>query len=62
MLESYWNGDSTVVALVVKLEADAYGLQLWTMGNYHWYMKQFIPFEKGIVPLWVVWDPVESFR
>ncbi|KAM3156155.1 hypothetical protein ABEW05_003288 [Botrytis cinerea] len=32
-----WNSDSTVLAVVM---ADC--TQLWTMGNYHWYLKQEI--------------------
>ncbi|KAK4034196.1 IKI3 family-domain-containing protein [Parachaetomium inaequale] len=30
-----WNSDSTVLAVILK---DRF--QLWTMGNYHWYLKQ----------------------
>lgn len=33
-----WNSDSTVLAV---LSSDK--VQLWTMGNYHWYLKQEIP-------------------
>jgi len=32
-----WNSDSTVLAVVLKDR-----IQLWTMGNYHWYLKQDI--------------------
>lgn len=32
-----WNQDSTVLAVIL---ADS--IQLWTMGNYHWYLKQEI--------------------
>lgn len=32
-----WNSDSTVLAVILKDRA-----QLWTMGNYHWYLKQEI--------------------
>jgi elongator complex protein 1 len=32
-----WNQDSTVLAIIL---ADS--IQLWTMGNYHWYLKQEI--------------------
>jgi elongator complex protein 1 len=32
-----WNSDSTVLAVIL---ADR--IQLWTMGNYHWYLKQDI--------------------
>ncbi|KAF4621520.1 hypothetical protein G7Y89_g14553 [Cudoniella acicularis] len=30
-----WNQDSTVLAVIM-----AESIQLWTMGNYHWYLKQ----------------------
>ncbi len=32
-----WNNDSSVLAVIL---ADS--IQLWTMGNYHWYLKQEI--------------------
>jgi elongator complex protein 1 len=32
-----WNSDSTVLAVILS---DS--IQLWTMGNYHWYLKQEI--------------------
>jgi elongator complex protein 1 len=32
-----WNSDSTVLAVMLKDR-----VQLWTMGNYHWYLKQEI--------------------
>jgi elongator complex protein 1 len=33
-----WNNDSSVLAISL-----ANSVQLWTMGNYHWYLKQEIP-------------------
>lgn len=33
-----WNPDSTVLAVLLQDR-----VQLWTMGNYHWYLKQEIP-------------------
>ncbi|KAI6781536.1 Elongator complex protein-like protein [Emericellopsis cladophorae] len=33
-----WNADSTVLAVVLQS-----CVQLWTMGNYHWYLKEEIP-------------------
>ncbi|KAK4146481.1 IKI3 family-domain-containing protein [Dichotomopilus funicola] len=33
-----WNADSTVLAVVLQDR-----VQLWTMGNYHWYLKRDIP-------------------
>ena len=39
-------------------------VQLWTVGNYHWYLKQSLPFntcgKSKIVSL--VWDPVTPHR
>ncbi|RDA84950.1 hypothetical protein CP532_1738 [Ophiocordyceps camponoti-leonardi (nom. inval.)] len=49
-----WNADSTVLAVVLS---DA--LQLWTMSNYHWYLKQEIP----ICDLsWLAWHPEAALR
>lgn len=62
VLESYWNGDSTILAMIIRFDQDVYGLQLWTMANYHWYMKHFCPFKKGLRPLWVMWDVIETNR
>lgn len=33
-----WNSDSSVIAVLLPNS-----VQLWTMGNYHWYLKQEIP-------------------
>jgi elongator complex protein 1 len=30
-----WNNDSSVLAIIIEDR-----IQLWTMGNYHWYLKQ----------------------
>ena len=39
-------------------------VQLWTVGNYHWYLKQSLPFDtcgkSKIVSL--LWDPVSPYR
>ncbi|RMZ88339.1 hypothetical protein DV736_g4424, partial [Chaetothyriales sp. CBS 134916] len=46
-----WNSDSTVLA-VIYLDR----VQLWTMGNYHYYLKQVIPLESHrSSPLAVRW-------
>ncbi|CAO3617850.1 unnamed protein product [Cunninghamella echinulata] len=50
VLEVSWNADSTVLA--VWLESDNQkSVQLWTMNNYHWYMKQHIilPHKQNII-------------
>lgn len=49
-----WNSDSTVLA--VKYENV---VQLWTMGNYHWYLKQEIP--TGSLGM-LVWHPEKPLR
>ncbi|KKA27450.1 hypothetical protein TD95_004691 [Thielaviopsis punctulata] len=39
----HWNCDSTVLAVHVDGE-----LQLWTTGNYHWYLKQIFPVSTSV--------------
>ncbi|XP_036933571.1 elongator complex protein 1 [Acanthopagrus latus] len=63
-----WNNDSTVLA--VWLEDMTAGedekvstyIQLWTMGNYHWYLKQSLDFGRDSqkAPVCVYWDPQHS--
>lgn len=65
-----WNADSTVLAVWLEdlPSEDSSTLksyvQLWTMGNYHWYLKQSLPFgtsgKNEIVSL--LWDPVIPCR
>ncbi|KAF4451349.1 elongator complex protein 1 [Fusarium austroafricanum] len=50
-----WNSDSTVLAVIFK---DM--VQLWTMGNYHWYLKQEIPIEAN--PTCLSWHPEKALR
>ncbi|KAM5382866.1 hypothetical protein ACJZ2D_002257 [Fusarium nematophilum] len=50
-----WNSDSTALAVIFK---DM--IQLWTMGNYHWYLKQEIPIEKDSTCL--AWHPEKALR
>jgi len=53
LLSLEWNSDSGVLAVIMKDR-----IQLWTMGNYHWYLKQEIhcgPYE-GQVPR-LSWHP-----
>uniref|UniRef100_A0AAX7VC62 Elongator complex protein 1 n=1 Tax=Astatotilapia calliptera TaxID=8154 RepID=A0AAX7VC62_ASTCA len=68
--ELLWNSDSAV--LVVWLEdmsagedgqANAY-IQLWTVANYHWYLKQSLEFgpDPQKVPVCVCWDPERPLR
>lgn len=50
-----WNSDSTVLAVILE---DS--VQLWTMGNYHWYLKQEIPITAGFSCL--AWHPEKALR
>ncbi|KAI1132148.1 elongator complex protein [Nemania abortiva] len=50
-----WNSDSTVLAATLDDR-----IQLWTMGNYHWYLKQEISIENQ--PSQFVWHPEKSLR
>ncbi|CAF1949608.1 unnamed protein product [Rotaria magnacalcarata] len=49
-----WNKDSTILALVLHKENDSY-LQLWSSSNYHWYLKQNIPFPSVNIQS-LLWD------
>lgn len=50
-----WNSDSTALAAMLD------GLvQLWTTGNYHWYLKQEIPTEPSTAS--VVWHSEKALR
>lgn len=65
-----WNADSSVLAVWLEdlPREDSSTLQsyvqLWTVGNYHWYLKQSLPFsttgKNQIVSL--LWDPVTPCR
>jgi elongator complex protein 1 len=50
-----WNSDSTVLAVIYK---DL--IQLWSMGNYHWYLKQEIPIQPDSTCL--AWHPEKALR
>ncbi|KAM3530399.1 hypothetical protein MY4038_004933 [Beauveria bassiana] len=51
-----WNTDSTTLAVILSET-----VQLWTMGNYHWYLKQEIPRDAGGVPT-LSWHPERALR
>ncbi|XP_074530734.1 elongator complex protein 1 [Halichoeres trimaculatus] len=65
-----WNSDSTVLA--VWLEDMTAGedkqvktyIQLWSVGNYHWYLKQSLDFGRDFqkAPVCVIWDPERPLR
>ncbi|KAF6816844.1 elongator complex protein (IKI3 family protein) [Colletotrichum sojae] len=50
-----WNSDSTVLAVILKDR-----IQLWTMGNYHWYLKKEVPLTSAFVGL--AWHPEKPLR
>ncbi|KAL2759381.1 hypothetical protein ACRALDRAFT_2023588 [Sodiomyces alcalophilus JCM 7366] len=50
-----WNNDSTVLAVILS---DT--IQLWTMGNYHYYLKQELPVTSPSVQL--AWHPEKALR
>ena len=52
-----WNSDSTVLATIL---ADS--VQLWTMGNYHWYLKQEIQTSPLLSTSPIIWHPEKSLR
>jgi elongator complex protein 1 len=51
-----WNSDSTALAVILSKT-----IQLWTMGNYHWYLKQEIPKEMSPAAS-MVWHPEKALR
>lgn len=54
-----WNVDSTVLAVIIGRT-----VQLWTTGNYHWYLKQQIimnDFAESL-PVSAVWHPEKPLR
>lgn len=68
--ELLWNSDSTVLAVWLEdLTAGEDGrvntyIQLWTVGNYHWYLKQSLEFggDPQKAPVCICWDPERPLR
>ncbi|KAJ3384083.1 hypothetical protein HDU84_003206 [Entophlyctis sp. JEL0112] len=60
ILELAWNSDSTVLAVFMEKEAKKC-IQLWTMGNYHYYLKQELYGYNGDISGFL-WDPEEPLR
>ena len=53
-----WNSDSTVLAVMVGGE-----VQLWTMGNYHWYLKKVVTVDHSTsVPPQLSWHPEKALH
>uniref|UniRef100_A0A673WKR1 Elongator complex protein 1 n=1 Tax=Salmo trutta TaxID=8032 RepID=A0A673WKR1_SALTR len=59
-----WNSDSTVLAVWLEDMIREEGVQLWTVGNYHWYLKQSLYFgtDPQRAPADVSWDPERPLR
>ncbi|KAF3838893.1 hypothetical protein F7725_010661 [Dissostichus mawsoni] len=65
-----WNSDSSVLAVWLEdMTAGEDGqintcIQLWTVGNYHWYLKQSLDFGRDALraPRCVCWDPERPLR
>ncbi|RUS86297.1 hypothetical protein EGW08_005941 [Elysia chlorotica] len=60
-----WNQDSTILALHLDeyngtSKLDVSYIQLWTVNNYHWYLKQSLRFESGVAT--ARWDPEHALR
>uniref|UniRef100_A0A8C7MJP0 Elongator complex protein 1 n=1 Tax=Oncorhynchus kisutch TaxID=8019 RepID=A0A8C7MJP0_ONCKI len=62
--ELLWNSDSTVLAVWLEDMTPGEGVQLWTVGNYHWYLKQNLYFGSNPqrAPAYVSWDPERPLR
>ncbi|KAM3867334.1 elongator complex protein 1 [Diretmus argenteus] len=68
--ELMWSSDSTVLAVWTEDETageDGHlntSIQLWAVGNYHWYLKQSLDFGRTPqeAPACVSWDPERPLR
>uniref|UniRef100_A0A3B4C934 Elongator complex protein 1 n=1 Tax=Pygocentrus nattereri TaxID=42514 RepID=A0A3B4C934_PYGNA len=62
--ELLWNSDSTVLAVWLEDMNPGDDVQLWTVGNYHWYLKQSLHFGRDPLkaPACVCWDPEKPLR
>jgi len=56
-IKVYWNVDSTVLAICFKDR-----IQLWTMGNYHYYLKQEILLPACNDPVQMSWHPEKALN
>ncbi|KAJ3297896.1 hypothetical protein HDU79_001653 [Rhizoclosmatium sp. JEL0117] len=56
-----WNSDSSILAVhLVRAATNQHVIQLWTMGNYYYYLKQELLSSAPIDSL--LWDPEDSLR
>ncbi|CAE6502632.1 unnamed protein product [Rhizoctonia solani] len=60
--ELLWNADSSILALWIE-RAGVDCVQLWTTGNYHWYLKQeIVPSGISLRYTSVAWHPENALR
>ncbi|KAF8594643.1 IkappaB kinase complex, IKAP component [Ceratobasidium sp. AG-I] len=60
--EMLWSTDSSILALWIERDSGDC-VQLWTMGNYHWYLKQdILPTSESGRYTQVVWHPENALR
>ncbi|CAE6434599.1 unnamed protein product [Rhizoctonia solani] len=60
--ELLWNTDSSILALWIE-HASGDSVQLWTTGNYHWYLKQkIVPHGTSLRYTSVMWHPEDALR
>lgn len=52
-----WNLDSSVLAICMPNR-----VQLWTMGNYHYYLKQELSCSPSTTPQYIAWHPEKSLH
>ncbi|SZF05872.1 unnamed protein product [Blumeria hordei] len=57
ILDLFWNSDSTVLAVVLTNH-----IELWTMGNFHWYLKQQISLDNPLLTYPLVWHPERPLK
>ena len=71
VMELLWSCDSSVLcAWCVRVEGGEETVQLWTVGNYHWYLKQEIHFAdseagsngKFTTLVGLLWDPMTPLK
>ncbi|KAL1924120.1 uncharacterized protein VTP21DRAFT_7155 [Calcarisporiella thermophila] len=58
-----WNCDSTVLAVWLERIVDGSPtscVQLWTMNNYHWYLKQELCSDSSGAIVGLLWDPEDA--
>jgi elongator complex protein 1 len=60
--EIRWNADSAVLGVWIETKDDGDVLQLWTTGNYYWYLKQEIRLPDRGRFVSVEWHPERAFE